>query len=559
MSPFVRRPSVRPTDRLAGRSVFLLALGLLTLTFRGSPDHPAGEVTFQSARALVTSASLALGDTPEAERLARLANRPEGAGLVRERADGSVVGSGEWGGALVAAPFYVVGRLVGELFPELEEEARAQGRSEVVAHTFVGWRNALLTAFTAQLIVLVCLRLGAKRLGAWLGGLTYVATTFAWPQARAWRDEVQLTFALFAALTLILRLRERFERLEEPRRRDLFLLGLALGAALLTKLASLPALLVLAGATEVVVWRGLRRLRTTRWQPKGQERLTPRAAAALVLSPFTVCVVVALVHDLRAGGRLFGPRGFEFVEQEPAAALAGLLLSPGRGLLVLAPALLLLPFGWRALIKGGEVLFLRTLVGLTAAVLLVPVLLEPWHGGWTYGPRHLLPLLPFLWVVVVRAGPWVEVRPWRRRASLALLLLGLFHQLPAAGVDTATYHELALGTRELHDREPADAAPHDLGALQWDFDYAAPWAHWRILRHRLAGDDEEFPVREVFFVDADATVSPLDPLDVGFRHLAVVDLQRRAPGAGWAIVAAALASLLAGAWLAARGLARGQT
>ena len=30
-------------DRIAGRSVFFLALGLFTLTFRGLPGHPAGD------------------------------------------------------------------------------------------------------------------------------------------------------------------------------------------------------------------------------------------------------------------------------------------------------------------------------------------------------------------------------------------------------------------------------------------------------------------------------------------------------------------------------------
>lgn len=553
MSPFVRRPSVRPTDRLAGRSVFLLALGLLTLTVRGTADHAGGEVTYQTARALVTGASLELSGTPEAERLARLADRPAGAGLVQRRPSGGVVGANECGAALVAAPFWAVGRLVGELSPALEEEARSRGRSEAVAHAFVGWRNALLTAFTAQLVVLVALRLGAKRLGAWLGGLTYVATTFAWSQARSWRDEVLLTFLLFAALTLILRIRERFERLEEPRRRDLVCLGLCLGGALLTSLASLPAALVLAAAAEVVLWRGLRRLRTTRWQPKGQERLPPRAVAGLVLGPFAVCVAVALVHDYRVVGRVLGRGGFVLAEQDPGAALAGLLVSPGRGAFVLAPALLLLPLGWRALRKGGEVLFLRTFAGLAAALLIVPLLLEPWHGGWTYGPRHLLPLLPFAWVVVVRAGPWVGVKAWRRRGALALLFVGFVHQLPAAGVDTTTYHELAIRSRELSESEPA---PVDLAELQWDLAYAAPWAHWRILRHRVADDDERFPVRELFFVDDDAKVSPSDPLDVGFGHLAAVDLGQRARSAGWTIVGGAFLLLLAGTWLAVRGLGR---
>ena len=69
MSPFVRRSSVRHTDRVLARSVFLLVLAVYTATFSGMPDLPEGEIAFQSTRALALRGRLALGGSPEADAL----------------------------------------------------------------------------------------------------------------------------------------------------------------------------------------------------------------------------------------------------------------------------------------------------------------------------------------------------------------------------------------------------------------------------------------------------------------------------------------------------------
>ena len=127
------------------------------------------------------------------------------------------------------------------------------GRSEYFAHLVVGWRNSFLTALTALLLVLTSRRLGVQRLYAWIAGLSYGIATFAWPQARSTLSDVQGTFFLFLGFYVLLRMREEFKRLHEPRARHLFGLGACLAAAVLTRVALAPDIPTVAESADLAV------------------------------------------------------------------------------------------------------------------------------------------------------------------------------------------------------------------------------------------------------------------------------------------------------------------
>jgi|GEM_PF-401726 len=87
-------------------------------------------------------------------------------------------------------------------------------------------------------------------------------------------------------------------------------------------------------------------------------------------------------------------------------AFAGLLVSPSRGLLLYSPVFLFAIWGvWLNLKHGGFFrldLFLGAIVLLHLAILAIWPL---WWGGWSYGPRMLADLLPYLmyWLIPVVA------------------------------------------------------------------------------------------------------------------------------------------------------------
>ena len=229
MSPYVRPPTVEAGDRRAALSVFLILLAVYTATFSGLPDNPDAEVEFQTTRSIVVHRNLALGDTPEARALVENDFHVVPGGPGREGRFYSWHGIGQ---ALGGVPFYAVGSLLARAFPEIEARHaatthRGYPRSEYFAHLLVGWRNPLLAAWTALLVVVTARRLKARRAVAWLTGLTYGLCTFAWPQARSTLSDVQATFFTFLAVHQLVIVREAFLGLRAPKLPHIALLGAA--------------------------------------------------------------------------------------------------------------------------------------------------------------------------------------------------------------------------------------------------------------------------------------------------------------------------------------------
>lgn len=158
------------------------------------------------------------------------------------------------------------------------------------------------------------------------------------------------------------------------------------------------------------------------WVPFwGRLRAVPFALAA------AVPVALILAYNLHtfanpAGG--YGHAGVasaSFFTNPPLEGVAGLLVSPGRGLLVFTPFLLFLPL-----------LYLRTLrdrphhlltLFLTGGVLLQILLYAPsdWRAGFSYGPRFLTDALPILVWMIAPVLASLE-----RKGRIAFLAAGLF-------------------------------------------------------------------------------------------------------------------------------------
>ena len=589
MSPFVRPPTVRHHDRVTARSVAAILLAVFTLTMTGLPEHTDSEAEFQTTSALARGATFALGGTPESD--AMVANRD--VAPVRVGADGRCYSWFGVGQALAAVPLYYVGALVARAAPGIEEahaETTYLGfrRSEYFQHLLVGWRNPLLSAATAWLLTLVARRLGVRRRVAWLAGLAYGLCTFAWPQARSTLSDVQATFFLFLAFSLLVRAREDYERTRRPAPLDLLLFGAALGGAFLTRVITAPAILVLLVSAFAVALRGARLLGA---------RARPLADAAWAVGPAAGAVLLFLaLNQVRFGDPFesgYGApmAGGKFFSHPPHHGLAGLLISPGSGLLWLAPGVLLAPFGVAWARARGERLFPLTLLGVVVAVFGPIAFTATWHGAWTYGPRYVLPALPFLWVAVALALQSFEERPVARLVALFLFGVGLVTNLPGVLVDHMTHEHLADQAAELEWHAELEAQGLEGGnraaarfeLIQWDLRFAAPWAHWRIFRDRVSGvcsvdpdasrwgpsaPREVYRAGELFFLDGDAAGVELHPdrdwirggaavdrdRDRGFRHLAWVDLARRLGGSSWPAWFALFGLLTAGVLLAARGM-----
>lgn len=211
------------------------------------------------------------------------------------------------------------------------------------------------------------------------------------------------------------------------------------GVAAGLMLAARPATLFGAGALLALVLHRDRR----------------RGGRALVLCAATVAPFA--LYNLRTFGSLeggyarmhadFRADGWAGTWQTPLAeGLAGVLLSPSRGLFVYSPVLLLALLGLARGLRGSRdrALFGALAAGVAGEVLLVAKY-SVWFGGASFGPRLLTEVVPAMALWLAPAWAWLEARPGRRAlaaalfaASVGVQAIGAFYYPSPRAVDWNT-------------------------------------------------------------------------------------------------------------------------
>jgi hypothetical protein len=168
----------------------------------------------------------------------------------------------------------------------------------------------------------------------------------------------------------------------------------------------LPALLLLVG---------------TPASPEGTQRRRVAAVAGLAGSYLLALAITGFVNWGRTGSPL--ETGYGGGWTTPLwIGVPGLLLSPGRSIILAFPLLLLAPLGLRRLLATEHRLAAIAIGGLVLALFLNNALWSQWWGSWSWGPRLLLPALPLLAVPAALGA--VALRPSLRAWLPGVLLLG---------------------------------------------------------------------------------------------------------------------------------------
>jgi hypothetical protein len=306
----------------------------------------------------------------------------------------------------------------------------------------------IFTAVTAGLVGLISLRLGSSMSGARLAALAYAFGTIALPYARTFYAEPLLAFltaaAIFAALAsspkqvAYAALCSMLAVLAKPTG---ILVGLVISAYLLAKTRSLKRSVIPA------------------------------------LGSFAGLLIYCLYNDLRFGHPLMFGQPWSFRLQAIPEGFLGLLLSPGRGLIWYCPTMLL---SVAAFLKAKKLNLLDALLPVTmfAGFLLLHSFWAFWSGGWSWGPRFLLPAIPALAALL-----GILEKEWRR-LLVVMTLLGFLINAPTL---------FAFYERYYAEQNEQGVSEHD---TLWSFSQA-PFLHAWPAAKRQIDDARTFDVRDL--------------------------------------------------------------
>lgn len=300
------------------------------------------------------------------------------------------------------------------------------------------------TLLTAIILMRLTMKLGASSQKAALIGLLYGLTTLAWPYARLHYSEPFIALCWISVFWWVVNSHN------EPAQRAAFYSGVMIGVGLLIHSANGVVLGVLG------MWWLWQTWQTRRWSLVG----------AFIGGVLPFLLLLGGLNWWRFGSPLSG--SYTSPEErfvwDYGASLPGLLFSPSKGIVWFSPVVVIALAGWRGFWRATRSLALLVLLWSGAVVLLYGGWFM-WWGGWSYGARYLVPLVPLLLLPLV----WY---PQNKMANTLLLLAGLWGFV-VNGLGAVVDFNLPLVL--LAQEGISDAS------VIWNWHEAAPLAHARLL------------------------------------------------------------------------------
>ena len=239
--------------------------------------------------------------------------------------------------------------------------------------------NMFLTASASLLVALSLRNLGYRFHTAAWAALAFSFGTFVWPYISYDFSEPLQTFCLVLSFWFLV----KALRCAPPSRLFLVLAGFVLGFGILTK----AFLVTLIPSYILYLWISL--------QPPVSQRIK---SSSWFFLPLVIWGAGMAALNLYRFGSVF-EFGYERESGEFTTPLTtglyGLLLSPNKGLLFYAPVSTLALWSlWKT--SGRQRCWSIFLVSLLSVYILPTSMWWSWEGGTSWGPRLLLPIVPFL-------------------------------------------------------------------------------------------------------------------------------------------------------------------
>lgn len=358
--------------------------------------------------------------------------------------------------AVLAVPHHLAGRVLAYL-TGVPRQPAGQGLAWII---LVGGVTMLSSATAAALAVVgfyrAALAISTPARAALTLSLLLGGATVLWPYGATLYSEAWQAAALVWAAALLLG-----ARAGQPRAR-----ARVIAAALLLAVAGLTKVTALVFAPAFVV--------AVLFDRSLPGRTRREVAVTLAIG----IILAAAIHVRWNLYRFDAPFdfGYDWSETIPVLpargfgvtevprGLAVLLISPGKSVLVWAPVLLLAVAGARRLWQRDPALAIGIATASGVGLVFFAAYLFP-EGGYSHGPRNLVPILPLM--LLPAAG--VEAGQWRRPVLLLCAAVGVMMALLAVSVSFLEDQALVASGAGYYQRvDPAPGRPsnrYDLGYI----------------------------------------------------------------------------------------------
>lgn len=442
-------------NRRVGWWALLFFLGCYLLTFSGRPGGGDQLTMYEMTRSLAERGALDLDPTAQ--------------GWLKAGRGGRFYSPYPPGQPLLAVPLYWLGEAAAWAKPGLDP-----GQATSFTVTLLA---PIAAAAGLAAIYAILIQLGYRRRTAFAVAAIVGFGSFYWPLSKNFNSEPAAVAVTLWGVWFWYRFQASRRPLEAA------LCAVFIACSVLIRLAFVPV----AGALFLYAL----------YRMAGHRGRLSRPGLCLVAfsTPFlTVTLFLLWYNWLRFGG--VAQTGYRAAMLEPTEiipwnAALGMLVSPGKGLLWFAPILVPAPVAWLAWRQSRPPD--ASLILVIAVAVLAPLcFFKGWPGGWAWGPRYNLLMVPVL--ALPLAALWersgLSGRRWRA-ALVGLAILGGILQLPAvvAPVELAYLHGRQQHGRRIDNqaRSPLIWRPREsLMVVQWQL--AA-----LLVRNRLTGAHEQPP------------------------------------------------------------------
>lgn len=265
--------------------------------------------------------------------------------------------------SIIYIPFYLLAQPMHVLLPDIP--------IEMLQRKMLCWMNSVWAALTAGVLCCLFRTLGYSKRVQIVLPLIYVFSTLALTYARYDYNKSLATFFLVTSFFFFI------DHLKKAKKSSLCMSGIFL--ALLVCIRLEMAVIVLPFIYGLYALNRLKYLAYF---------LIPTAAGIAFVLGYNAMYWQANVSGGYEGSFTYNPTW----------AIVGVLFSPGKSLFVFNPVLLLFPLTIRFFWTGHDQPNRMVWAGTVVVLFLLYCFWGNWWGGWGYGARHFMPLVPLLMI-----------------------------------------------------------------------------------------------------------------------------------------------------------------